>query len=246
MINIFMPVELAQIRKFYENAFQTYNGKYEISEISVEYYSYVGINHTIRLRNRKIFVRISDFFRDAPAEVHNALAVILVSKILRRKIPPAANEIYGAFAANDEIRNLALESKKEKGRKIITSPKGDVYDLEEIFRQMNDLYFDNRIQKPTLTWSARTTFRRLGHHDAAHDTIVISKSLDDRKVPRYVVEFVVFHEMLHIFHPMKMQNGRRYHHTPVFRRDEKKFAFYEESEKWIENNARFLKRKARN
>ncbi|MEO6588193.1 MAG: M48 family peptidase, partial [Pyrinomonadaceae bacterium] len=101
------------------------------------------------------------------------------------------------------------------------------------------------IKKPTLTWSLRGTFRRLGHHDAAHETIVISKSLDDKKVPRYVVEFVVFHEMLHIFHPAKIQNGRRYHHTPVFRRDEKKFAFYEESEKWIGNNSRFLKRKAR-
>lgn len=240
-----MPVDLEEIKTFYEKAFQTYNRKYEIKEIKVEYYSYVGINHTIRLRNGTIFVRISDIFRAAPAEVHDALAIILVSKILRRKVPAIANEIYGEYAAKEEIRNQALESKKEKGRKVITSAKGDVYDLEEIFRQMNDLYFDNRIPKPTLTWSARTTFRRLGHHDAAHDTIVISKSLDDKKVPRHVVEFVVFHEMLHIHHPMKLQNGRRYHHTPIFRRDEKKFAFYNESENWIENNARFLKRKAR-
>lgn len=240
-----MPVELAEIKNFYETAFQNLNGKYDISEINVEFYSYIGINHTIRLRNGKIFVRISEIFKDAPAEVHEALAKILVSKILRRKVPASANEIYNEYASKKEIRAQALENKRQKGRKIITSPQGDVYDLEEIFRQMNDLYFDNRIKKPTLTWSARTTFRRLGHHDAAHDTIVISKSLDDKKVPRYVVEFVVFHEMLHIFHPMKLQNGRRYHHTPEFRRDEKKFAFYEESENWIENNSRFLKRKAR-
>ena len=110
---------------------------------------------------------------------------------------------------------------------------------------MNDLYFDGAIKKPILTWSVRETFRRLGHHDAAHETIVISKSLDNKKVPHYVVEFVVFHEMLHIFHPMKIQNGRRYHHTPAFRRDEKKFAFYEQSENWIGGNSRFLKRKAK-
>ncbi len=240
-----MSVELAEIKKFYEEVFQTYNRKYEIKEINVEYYSYIGINHTIRLRNGKIFVRISDLCKNAPPQVHQSLAIILVSKILRRKVPASANEIYGEFAANEEIRNKAFEKKKEKGRKIITSSKGDIYDLEEIFHQMNDLYFDNRIKKPTLTWSARTTFRRLGHHDAAHETIVISKSLDDKKVPRYVVEFVVFHEMLHIFHPAKIRNGRRYHHTPIFRRDEKKFAFYKESENWIENNSRFLKRKAR-
>lgn len=240
-----MPLSLEDIKTFYEKAFQTYNKKYEIKEISVEFYSYVGINHTIRLRHGKIFVRISEIFKNAPSQVHNALAVILVSKILRRKVPPIANEIYGEYASREEIRQKAFEIKKEKGRKIITSPQGDVYDLEEIFRQMNDLYFDNTIQKPTLTWSAKTTFRRLGHHDAAHDTIVISKSLDDKKVPRYVVEYVVFHEMLHIHHPMKLQNGRRYHHTPAFRRDEKKFAFYNQSENWIENNARFLKRKAK-
>lgn len=240
-----MSVELAEIKNFYENAFRSLNGKYEINEISVEYYSYIGINHTIRLRNGAIFVRISDIFEDAPAEVHASLARILVSKLLRKKVPPAANEIYNQYASKKEIRARAFENKRQKGRKVITTSKGDVYDLEEIFRQMNDLYFDSKIKKPTLTWSARGTFRRLGHHDAAHDTIVISKSLDDRKVPRYVVEYVVFHEMLHIFHPAKLQNGRRYHHTPEFRRDERKFAFYKESEKWIENNSRFLKRKAR-
>lgn len=240
-----MPVELAEIQNLYELAVQTYNRKYEIKEISVEFYSYIGINHTIRLRNGKIFVRISDIFKDAPLAVHESLAKILVLKILRRKIPAIENEIYNEYASKQEIRDQALESKRQKGRKIITTSKGEVYDLEEIFRQMNDLYFDGAIKKPTLTWSVRETFRRLGHHDAAHETIVISKSLDDKKVPRHVVEFVVFHEMLHIFHPMKIQNGRRYHHTPVFRRDEKKFAFYEQSENWIGNNSRFLKRKAK-
>jgi hypothetical protein len=240
-----MSVELADIRNFYEKAFQTYNGKYEIREINVEYYSYIGINHTIRLRNGRIFVRISDLFKTAPAEVHDSLARILVAKLLRKKIPPEANEIYNRFAGRKEIRARAFENKRRKGRKIITSAKGEVFDLEEIFHQMNDLYFDNRIKKPTLTWSARGTFRRLGHHDAAHDTIVISKSLDDRRVPRYVVEYVVFHEMLHIAHPPKIQNGRRYHHTPEFRRDERQFAFYEEAENWIESSSKFLKRKAK-
>ncbi|MEO6588148.1 MAG: hypothetical protein ABIP06_02365, partial [Pyrinomonadaceae bacterium] len=143
-----MAVELAEIKNFYEKAFQNYNGKYEINEINVEYYSYIGINHTIRLRNGKIFVRISDIFKDAPPEVHKVLAVILVSKILRRKIPASANEIYSAYAANEEIRKTAFESKKQKGRKMITSSKGEIYDLEEIFRQMNDLYFDGGIKKP--------------------------------------------------------------------------------------------------
>ncbi|HLM59860.1 MAG TPA: hypothetical protein VK308_03550, partial [Pyrinomonadaceae bacterium] len=106
-------------------------------------------------------------------------------------------------------------------------------------------YFQDSIEKPTLSWSARKTYRILGHHDATHKTIIISKSLDEVKVPRYVVEYVVFHEMLHIFHPTKHRDGRRYNHTPQFRRDERKFAYFEAAEKWIEQNAGRLKQRVK-
>jgi predicted metal-dependent hydrolase len=64
-------------------------------------------------------------------------------------------------------------------------------------------------------------------------------------VPRYVVEYVLFHEMLHIHHPTKHVNGRRYNHTPAFRRDERKFSHYKEAEEWIEKSVRKLKRRAK-
>jgi hypothetical protein len=114
-----------------------------------------------------------------------------------------------------------------------------------MFARLNREYFREALEKPTLTWSARRTYRILGHHDSTHNTIVLSRSLDDRSVPRFVVEYVLFHEMLHIAHPAKHVNGRRYHHTPAFRRDERKFAYYEEAESWIERNVRKLKRKAK-
>jgi predicted metal-dependent hydrolase len=241
MINKFMPPDFSQIKIFYEEAFQTLNGKGELPEIEVEFYPYVGINHTIRVRKGKVYVRLAELCQTAPMEIQRALALILTAKLLRKKVSPQANAIYRSFVKSQEISTKARENKRANGRKIITASKGDVYDLEEIFAEINSKYFKDTIQKPTLTWSARKTFRILGHHDAAHETIVISKSLDDAKVPRFVVEFVVFHEMLHVFHPTLLRDGRHYNHTPQFRRDEKKFAFYKEAEKWIEKNARNLK-----
>jgi predicted metal-dependent hydrolase len=143
------------------------------------------------------------------------------------------------------MQSAAAANRRAKGRKIISSARGDVYDLKEIFDEINKKYFRGAIEKPVLSWSARKTFRILGHHDAAHQTIIVSKSLDDRTVPRFIVEFVVFHEMLHIFHPTTHRNGRRYNHTPQFRRDEKKFERFSAAESWIEQNARALKRKAK-
>ena len=233
------------IKKFYEEAFQVLDAKRETPKIEVRFYPYVGINHTIRLRNGKIYVRLAEICKFAPLETQRALAFILVAKLLRKKVPPLATEIYRLFVRSREMQTKVVENKREKGRKIITTAKGEIYDLEEIFVLLNERYFQNSIEKPTLSWSARKTYRILGHHDSTHKTIIISKSLDDLKIPKYVVEYVVFHEMLHIFHPTTHRNGRRYNHTPQFRRDERKFVYFNEAENWIEQNARRLKQGAK-
>lgn len=237
--------DLEQIKIFYEQAFKFFDPKDTAPRINVEFYSYVGINNTIRVRSGEAFVRLSEICRDAPLLFQKALAFILVGKLRGKKIPPDALKIYRAFVQNSEIQAKAIENKRLKGRKFISASEGEFYNLEEIFDRLNHLYFQNSIQKPTLTWSQKKTFRMLGHHDSTHETIVVSKSLDDGRVPPFVVEFVVFHEMLHVFHPTVHRNHRRYNHTPQFRADERKFAYFDEAENWIEQNAGNLKRKAR-
>jgi len=245
MQNKFMPENSSLIKKFYEEAFQIFDETRESPEVEVVFYPYVGINHTIRLRNGKIYVRLAEICRAAPLDAQRALAFILVAKLRRKKIPQLASNIYQSFVKSREMQSAAAENRRVKGRKIITSARGEVYDLEGIFACINERYFHNSIEKPILSWSARKTYRILGHHDSAHQTIIISKTLDDVKVPRYVVEYVVFHEMLHIYHPTTHRDGRRYNHTPQFRHDEKKFEYFKQAENWIEQNAWALKRKVK-
>lgn len=240
-----MDNDLAKIKDLYEEAFDTLNGHKPVPEIKVRFYPYVGINHTIRVRNGKVYVRIAELCRHAPLEVHESLAFILVGKLLKKKVLPQISNVYRSFIKSDEMRRKAIKNKRAKGRKVITTSKGNVYDLDKIFERLNLLYFKNKLKKPILSWSKRSTYRILGHHDSTHEAIIISKSLDDKTVPQYVVEYVVFHEMLHIFHPTEHRNGRRYNHTPEFKRDERKFAYFEEAEEWIEKNSQKLKRKAK-
>jgi hypothetical protein len=240
-----MTENLREIKNFYEEAFQVFDTKRKIPEIGVSFYPYVGINHTIRVRDGKVFVRLAEICRAMPLDEQKALAYILVAKLLRKKVPPAARRIYSDFIKRQEIRDKAIENKKARGRKIITSPKGSFYDLDEIFDRLNQTYFRDSLAKPVLSWSSRKTYRILGHHDSTHETVVVSRSLDDLKVPKFVVEYVVFHEMLHIFHPTEHRNGRRFNHTPAFRRNERKFLYFEAAEDWIERNVKHLKRRAK-
>lgn len=232
------------IQDFYREAFEHYDKDRRIPAIDVRFYPYVGINHTIRVRDGHIFVRIAEICRDMPLPVQRALAYVLVSKLYRRRVPKAARELYGNYIRSDQIRERATESRRRRGRKLVSGTKGRIYDLDELFHDLNNKYFRGCLEKPTLTWSARRTYRILGHHDSTHNTIVISKSLDTDETPRFVVEYVLFHEMLHIHHPTIHQNGRRYNHTPAFRRDERKFSHFQQAELWIEKNVRRLKRNA--
>lgn len=240
-----MTNQFDQIRDLYSEAFRWYDQKRAVPEIHVSFYPYVGINHTIRVRDGQIFVRIGEICREMPLACHKGLAYILTGKLLRKKIPVGAREVYSAYTKTTEMREEAVVRKQAKGRKVVTTSKGAVYDLDELFEKINREYFQGTIPKPVLTWSAKKTYRILGHHDAAHETVAISKSLDDLSVPRYVVEYVIYHEMLHIHHPTKYVAGRRYNHTPAFKRDEQKFAYFEQAELWIERNVRRLKKAAK-
>lgn len=245
MININTDIQLEDIRQFYYDAFAHYDPHRKLPAIDIRFYPYIGINHTIRIRNGSIYVRIAEICRDMPEAAHRSLAFILVSKLYRRKLPKGFDLAYRIYSNSEELRLRSLDNKKKFGRKVVNGSAGDVYDLDEIFDLLNERYFRGTLPKPTLTWSSRKTFRILGHHDATHETVVISRSLDTVETPRYVIEYVVFHEMLHIFHPTVHKNGRRYNHTPAFRRDEQKFRYFQQAENWIEQNARKLKKKAK-
>ena len=245
MINTLSEIPLDQIRRFYEEAFGQLDQDRPVPTIEVTYYPYVSLNQTIRVRDGKVFVRIADMCRDMPANAHRALAYILVAKLLRKRVSKRADDVYSRYIDSPELRERANDRKRSHGRKIVTTHKGDVYDLDEIFENLNFWYFGGQLPKPVLTWSTKKTYRILAHHDATHETIVVSRSLDAPDVPRFVVEYIVFHEMLHIKHPTVHHNGRRYNHTAVFREDERRFPHYRAAEDWIERSIRKLKRRAR-
>ncbi|HEY2867282.1 MAG TPA: hypothetical protein VGJ02_09335 [Pyrinomonadaceae bacterium] len=236
---------LSEIADIYCQAFARLDKEREPPSVDVRFYPYVGINHTIRIRNGRVLVRLAEVCHDMPLDAHRGLARILVGKLFSRKTPPAVRAAYEEYIRSVDVRERADESKRTRGRKVVTSAKGEIYDLEEIFAMLNFWYFGDRLTRPTLTWSPRKSYHILGHHDSTHDTISISRSLDSQAVPRFVVEFVLFHEMLHIAHPAKHVNGRRYHHTAAFRRDERRFSRFDEAERWIETNVGKLRRAAR-
>ena len=88
VINNFKADNLSAIRSHYREAFSTFDKRRKVPEIDVTFYPYIGINHTIRIRDGEIFVRIGEICREMPLACHKGLAYILVGKLLRKKFLP--------------------------------------------------------------------------------------------------------------------------------------------------------------
>ena len=201
--------------------------------ISVEFCEFANANSFIRLEAGKISVRVSDVLHGAPAPILEALAYILICKLYRRQIPRAFSHRYRLYLNRRDIRQSLLILRKERGRKRVTGPAGDFYNLVDLFEQVNLRYFNGSMARPDLGWSARPSRTTLGHYDPSHHMIVLSKALDQPHVARIAVEYVMFHEMLHLRHPVEHKGSRRCVHTPEFKQAEKQFVGLKEAKEHL-------------
>ncbi len=128
-------------------------------------------------------------------------------------------------------------------------PLGRSLDLRNLRDRLNEAFFEGRIEVD-ITWgralprtprrrAARRTLR-LGSFDGTRNLIRIHRVLDDPQVPGEVVEAVVYHEMLHADLPAILRGGRRYSHTPEFRRREKLLPTHLKAEAWLEEQLPYL------
>ena len=199
----------------------------------IRFYPFVSINNTIRLRQSELYIRLSDLLEGAPEPVLHAIAHILLAKLYRKPIDRAQSARYRRYVASHDLSAKARLVRQMRGRKHIRSARGHSYHLDEIFDDLNRRFFHGLMGRPQLTWSRDHARNRLGHYDPAHNAIVISRVFDDPRVPRYVVEYILYHEMLHLKHPVKFRGSRRCVHSKEFVAEENLFPELGQAKKFL-------------
>ena len=138
----------------------------------------MSINNTIRMREGKLFVRLSDLLEGAPDPVLRAIAHILLAKMYRKPIERAHATRYRRYISGQDIAKKAHLVRQMRGRKRIESAQGRTYNLETIFEDLNQRFFYGLLARPQMTWSRDHARNRLGHYDPAHNAIVVSRVFD--------------------------------------------------------------------
>jgi predicted metal-dependent hydrolase len=173
-------------------------------------------------------VRLHRMFCQAPDIVWHALVAYV------RHTDAAARQTLRTYIQHH--RHLIRQPSSRRQRTKPLQAKGHHFDLEAIYRELNQTYFANRVQA-CITWSRQPPKRlrtsiRFGSYHAEDRLIRIHRLLDQSFVPRYVIENVVFHEMLHQLIPRQRVNGRWCIHSPEFRRQEQRFPYHRQAEEW--------------
>ena len=191
--------------------------------VRIAFCKFANANSFARLDDAGLQVRITDVLEGAPAQILEALAHILLSRLLRRPTAKTYAERYRRYLNRKEMRRSLQLVKQARGRKFVCHPKGACYNLEELFEELNQRYFHGLMARPLLGWSRKPSRVMLGHYDPSHNTIVLSRLLDHPGTPRLAVEYVLFHEMLHLRFPVEHRGARRCVHTREFKEAEQQF-----------------------
>ena len=223
----------AALISLFEQCYRELRPRAPIPGFDVRFYPFANINNTIRLRDGKILVRLSDLLEGAPRNVLGAIAHILLAKLYRKSIDAPRAARYRRFLGTRSISAKAHLIRQMRGRKAITSPNGHAVNLEEVFDELNRRFFHGLLARPTMTWSSNHSRTSLGHYDPAHNTIVISRIFDAPQVPRCAVEYLVYHEMLHLKHPVRLRGSRRCVHPPAFVAEEKLYPELEKAKAFL-------------
>jgi len=202
-----------------------------VPSFQVDFYPFTGVRHIIHLNDNGVQVRLSDILKGAPPLVFEALAEILICRVYGHASSREAQDYYRVFMSSPRIERRAERMRRERGTKKMVSPGGEVHNLQTMFRRLNRRYFSGRLRRVKIGWSLRRSRSVLGHFDPAHRVIVINRKLDHAQVPPFALEFLIYHEMLHLKFPPLRRSGRRVFHSCDFREAETKFPRFAEARK---------------
>ena len=169
-------------------------------------------NANITLHKNKIKVNLNLQWKDIDNEIKIGLIQHLLTKILKKKVSTNNIHLYNTF-----LKHIPTLTPTTKFDPI----------LEASYKRLNAIYFYNLMEQPNLMWG-KAAFRKLAHYNFHNDTVVVSSIFKD--APQNILDYIMYHELLHKHFKFEHNNGRSAYHTKDFREAERQYPNYKEME----------------
>jgi hypothetical protein len=169
-------------------------------------------NANVRYTPFSMTFRLSHEWKKVSDEIKIGLIQLLLLKsysIYRKNMKHTINmDLYEKF-----IKNIGDYSEVTESDPL----------LEDSFNRVNQKYFYGMLDKPNLRWGG-ASFSKLGCYEYGANMVTISNIFkgEDEKTQE-LLDYIMYHELLHKKHKFHTKDGRSYHHTRHFRQKEKEF-----------------------
>jgi hypothetical protein len=184
---------------------------------------FTSYNANVRYSGGRYEFNLSREWEDISKEIKIGLIQHLLQRIFKTKMRTISQDLYESF-----LRNVHIAVPKENV---------DPY-LKIVFDKVNEAYFLGLVEQPNLIFG-QESFNKLGSYQYGNDTITISSIFRGlRPEEERLLEYVMYHEMLHKVHKFRTVNGRSKHHTTKFRHAERQF---EDADKMESELRRFIR-----
>jgi hypothetical protein len=222
-----LPNELVSAQDSLERRIRAHLMKGRVS-VTLTDNRYTMISVRRLAKEKRYEVRLHHMFADADPVITRALARYIADN------DAEASRVLGDFI-DQNAGHVRGRARRQPTQVIFTA--GEYHDLRDIYDELNARYFDNKIDA-AITWGQKTGRPRrrnsikMGSYAVEDRVIRIHRSLDRSFVPRFFVAWIVFHEMLHQVHDIRVKNGRREFHSKEFLADEAMYEHYDEAKLW--------------
>lgn len=166
--------------------------------------AFKGYNANVKYSERQMEFRLSNNWREVSDEIKIGLLQHLLNKVYNTNISTMNMDLYNIF-----LKKVPSVTPRTKSDPV----------LEDSFNRMNEEYFDGMLEMPNLEFAGKN-FHTLGTYDFGTDTIRISALLLKNTA---LMDFVMYHEMIHKHLKYQSRGNRTIHHSREFRSWEKKY-----------------------
>ncbi len=201
--------------------------------VSAKFHPYKELKHTWRSHDGGLTFKISDYIRGSPYDVVESLAWYLICRARGKECPKGFSSKYLSHVRTAQFWEVRRSLYLSRARNLSFRPRGSAHDLTAAFDYVNSYYFDGDVPMPALAWAKESPSRRMGFYHQPLGILAVNRALDSERIPRYVLEFVVYHEMLHGVTEPEDGLNRRVFHTREFRARERKFVRHDEAQKCL-------------
>lgn len=175
-----------------------------------------------------VVLQFHSAFRTAPDEVLFQAARLMLCRTRARR-SALQREAYDRFVRAIPPESFELPGARKGSARARPGP-GAHRSLDESFHRVNVMYFEGQLAKPKLCWSPKRSRRLLGSYHELTDRLIVSRVFDSDRVPLFVLDYLMYHELLHKFLGVgRRADGKRCVHSTEFRRLERKYIRFEEA-----------------